>query len=83
MPLVSREGGLVMRRWSAHRACFFWVIGGASERGSSMARCRNIRESINNVFKEAKARGILTKELRALVKNPEERKQEQGNLRGP
>lgn len=40
----------------------------ASERGSSMARCRNIRESINNVFKEAKARGIPTKELRALVK---------------
>lgn len=40
----------------------------ASERGSSMARCRNIRESINNVLKEAKARGIPTKELRALVK---------------
>ena len=40
----------------------------ASERGSSMARCRNIRESINNVFKEAKARGIPPKELRALVK---------------
>ncbi|SCB52283.1 hypothetical protein GA0061099_103022 [Bradyrhizobium yuanmingense] len=28
----------------------------ASERGSSMARCRNIRESISNVYKEAKAR---------------------------
>jgi Uncharacterized protein conserved in bacteria (DUF2312) len=40
----------------------------ASERGSSMARCRNIRESINNVFKEAKARGIPSKELRTLVK---------------
>lgn len=40
----------------------------ASERGSSMARCRNIRESISNVYKEAKARGIPTKELRALVK---------------
>ncbi|WLA75067.1 DUF2312 domain-containing protein [Bradyrhizobium diazoefficiens] len=40
----------------------------ASERGSSMARCRNIRESINACFKEAKARGIPTKELRSLVK---------------
>jgi uncharacterized protein (UPF0335 family) len=40
----------------------------ASERGSSMVRCRNIRESIHNVFKEAKARGIPTKELRALCK---------------
>lgn len=40
----------------------------ASERGSSMARCRNIRESIQNVFKEAKARGVPTKELRALCK---------------
>ncbi|MBR0879143.1 uncharacterized protein (UPF0335 family) [Bradyrhizobium barranii subsp. barranii] len=40
----------------------------ASERGSSMSRCRNIRESISNVYKEAKARGIPTKELRSLVK---------------
>jgi|GEM_PF-2686118 len=40
----------------------------ASERGSSMARCRNIRESINNAYKEAKARGIPSKELRTLVK---------------
>lgn len=40
----------------------------ASERGSSMARCRNIRESISNVYKEAAARGIPTKELRALIK---------------
>jgi hypothetical protein len=40
----------------------------ASERGSSMSRCRSIRESISNVFKEAKARGIPTKELRSLVK---------------
>jgi Uncharacterized protein conserved in bacteria (DUF2312) len=35
---------------------------------SYMSNCRNIRESINNVFKEAKARGIPTKELRSLVK---------------
>jgi uncharacterized protein (UPF0335 family) len=48
----------------------------ASERGSSMARCRNIRESISNVYKEAKARGIPTKELRSLVKI---RKNEQKN----
>jgi uncharacterized protein (UPF0335 family) len=40
----------------------------ASERGSSMKRCRNIRESISNVYKEAKTRGIPTKELRSLVK---------------
>jgi Uncharacterized protein conserved in bacteria (DUF2312) len=40
----------------------------ASERGSSMATCRNIRESIRDVYKEAKARGIPTKELRSLVK---------------
>lgn len=39
-----------------------------SERGASMSRCRNIRESISNVFKEAKAQGIPTKELRTLVK---------------
>lgn len=49
-----------------------------SERGSSMARCRNIRESISNVYKEAKARGIPDKELRALVKI---RKNEQKNIR--
>lgn len=40
----------------------------ASERGASMSRCRNIRESISNVYKEAKAVGIPTKELRTLVK---------------
>lgn len=40
----------------------------ASERGASMSRCRNIRESISNVYKEAKAQGIPTKELRTLVK---------------
>lgn len=40
----------------------------ASERGASMSRCRNIRESLNNVFKEAKAQGIPSKELRILVK---------------
>ncbi|KRQ99250.1 GapR family DNA-binding domain-containing protein [Bradyrhizobium valentinum] len=39
-----------------------------SERGQSMSRCRNIRESISNCYKEAKARGIPTKELRSLVK---------------
>ncbi len=33
-----------------------------------MARCRSIRESIANTYKEAKARGIPTKELRSLVK---------------
>ena len=41
------------------------------------ALCRNIRESISNVFKEAKARGIPTKELRSLVKI---RKNEQKNV---
>jgi hypothetical protein len=40
----------------------------ASERGSYMAKCRNIRENIDNVFEEAKAQGIPTKELRTLVK---------------
>jgi GapR-like nucleoid associated protein len=40
----------------------------ASERGASMSRCRNIRESISNVFKEAKAQGIPSKELRIWVK---------------
>lgn len=39
-----------------------------SERGSSMAACRNIRESIRGVYEEAKAQGIPSKELRALVK---------------
>jgi hypothetical protein len=38
------------------------------ERGSSMSRCRSIHESISSTFKEAKARGIPTKELRSLVK---------------
>lgn len=40
----------------------------ASERGASMSRCRNIRESISNVYKEGKAQGIPSKELRTLVK---------------
>ena len=48
----------------------------ASERGSSMARCRNIRESIKAVYDEAKAQGIPPKELRCLVKI---RKNEQKN----
>ncbi len=39
-----------------------------SERGASMKRCRNIRESISNVYKEAKAAGVPNKELRALVR---------------
>jgi hypothetical protein len=39
-----------------------------SERGSSMKRCRSIRESINAVYKEAKAAGIPTKELRTFCK---------------
>jgi uncharacterized protein (UPF0335 family) len=38
------------------------------ERGSSMSRCRGIHESIQNTYKEAKARGIPTRPLRALVK---------------
>ena len=33
-----------------------------------MARCRSIRESISNVFKEAHARGLPAKELRILVR---------------
>ncbi|MCP3472329.1 DUF2312 domain-containing protein [Bradyrhizobium sp. CCGUVB1N3] len=40
----------------------------ASERGTFMKTCRSIRESINAVYQEAKARGVPTKELRALVK---------------
>lgn len=40
----------------------------ASERGASMSRCRNIRESIKAVFDEAKALGVPQKELRVLVK---------------
>ncbi|UQR66189.1 DUF2312 domain-containing protein [Bradyrhizobium sp. C-145] len=35
---------------------------------SYMSDCRNIREDIRNVYKEAKARGIPSKELRTLVK---------------
>ena len=40
----------------------------SSERGQSMQRCRAIRESISNCFREAKAKGIPTSELRALLK---------------
>ncbi len=40
----------------------------ASERGTFMKTCRSIRESISNVYTEAKARGIPQKELRSLVK---------------
>ena len=39
-----------------------------SERGESMAACRNIRDSIRGVYEDAKAQGIPTKELRALCK---------------
>jgi len=39
-----------------------------SERGESMAACRNIRDSIRGVYEDAKAQGIPTKELRALWK---------------
>ena len=39
-----------------------------SRHGDYMKDCRNIRESISNVYREAKARGIPTKELRTLVK---------------
>src|SRR5258705_11972535 len=39
-----------------------------SKHGEYMKQCRNIRESISNCYKEAKARGIPTKELRSLVK---------------
>lgn len=40
----------------------------ASERGTFMKTCRSIRESISNVYTEAKARGVPEKELRSLVK---------------
>jgi uncharacterized protein (UPF0335 family) len=40
----------------------------ASERGTFMKTCRSIRESISNVYTEAKARGIPEKELRSLVR---------------
>lgn len=40
----------------------------ASEKGSYMSRCRNIRESIKAVYDEAKAHGVPQKELRTLVK---------------
>lgn len=40
----------------------------ASERGSYMAKCRNIRDAIGDVFDEAKTKGIPTKELKVLVK---------------
>mgnify|MGYP001616753209 CR=1 len=40
----------------------------ASERGSYMSRCRNIRESIQGVLDEAKAQGIPQKELRTWIK---------------
>lgn len=40
----------------------------ASERGTFMKTCRSIRESISNIYTEAKARGIPEKELRSLVK---------------
>lgn len=39
-----------------------------SERGSYMSKCRVLREGIENVFEEAKAKGIPTKELKILVK---------------
>lgn len=39
-----------------------------SERGSYMSRCRNIRESIQGVYDEAKAAGIPGKELRCWIK---------------
>jgi Uncharacterized protein conserved in bacteria (DUF2312) len=38
-----------------------------SERGSYMATCRGIRESMKAVYDEAKTAGIPTKELRTLV----------------
>lgn len=40
----------------------------ASEKGSYMSRCRNIRENIKAVFDDGKAQGIPQKELRTLVK---------------
>ncbi|HMF48273.1 MAG TPA: GapR family DNA-binding domain-containing protein [Candidatus Saccharimonadales bacterium] len=38
------------------------------KRTEMMRECRSIHESVSNCYKEAKARGIPTKELRALVK---------------
>jgi Uncharacterized protein conserved in bacteria (DUF2312) len=40
----------------------------ASESGTYMQKCRNIRESIQGVFEEAKAAGIPQKELRTWIK---------------
>lgn len=40
----------------------------ASEKGSYMSRCRNLRESIKAVYDEAKTQGVPQKELRVLVK---------------
>ncbi len=40
----------------------------ASMKGSYMANCRNVRESIKAVFDEGKAKGVPSKELRVLVK---------------
>lgn len=40
----------------------------ASERGAYMNRCRSIREDIDGVLEEAKARGVPKKELRTLVR---------------
>jgi hypothetical protein len=39
-----------------------------SERGSYMQKCRNIRESIQGVYDQAKAAGVPKKELSILVK---------------
>jgi uncharacterized protein (UPF0335 family) len=39
-----------------------------SKHSTYMLACRSVRENIGNVYKEAKARGIPTKELRSLVK---------------
>lgn len=48
-----------------------------SERGSYMSKCRNIRETIQGVYDEAKAAGIPKKELSTLVKI---RKNEKRNI---
>ena len=48
-----------------------------SERGSYMAKCRGIRESIQAVYDEARAAGVPKKELSTLVKI---RKNEQRNI---
>lgn len=39
-----------------------------SERGTYMQKCRNIRESIQAVYEEAKAAGVPGKELRTWVR---------------